>query len=104
MVILDRWYSLDQPINFGVFSENPFQHNGKVAMLYLSAEDFPLQVRSIAPGDRLPIGQGKHQKVNRVLINAKIPDSQRELTQVLVTANNTVLSVLGIKKMQWFLK
>ncbi|MEN2324739.1 tRNA lysidine(34) synthetase TilS [Lentilactobacillus otakiensis] len=97
MVILDRWYSLDQPINFGVFSENPFQHNGKVAMLYLSAEDFPLQVRSIAPGDRLPIGQGKHQKVNRVLINAKIPDSQRELTQVLVTANNTVLSVLGIK-------
>nr|WP_252893209.1 tRNA lysidine(34) synthetase TilS [Lentilactobacillus otakiensis] len=66
-------------------------------MLYLSAEDFPLQVRSIAPGDRLPIGQGKHQKVNRVLINAKIPDSQRELTQVLVTANNTVLSVLGIK-------
>lgn len=97
MVILDRWYSLNQSINFGVFSEDRPSIHGKPTIFQLSNDDFPLRVRSAAPGDRILIGQGKHQKVSRVLINAKVPDSKRESTQVLVTANNTVLSVLGIK-------
>ncbi|GAA2971968.1 tRNA lysidine(34) synthetase TilS [Lentilactobacillus parakefiri] len=97
MVILDRWYSLDPFTQFGVFTTRKPAAHGQSTTFYLRDTDLPMQVRRIKAGDRLSIGHGQHQKVNRVLINAKVPNDQRKMTSVLVDARGTVLSVLGLK-------
>lgn len=97
MVILDRWYSLSPSTKFGVFTAHKTVANSKLTTFYLQDTDLPLQVRSPKAGDRLSIGHGQHQKVSRVLINAKVPNDQRERTLLLVDARGTVLSVLGLK-------
>lgn len=97
MVILDRWYSLNESFKFGVFSDEHLPNIGKKHDLYLADDDFPLSVRPVTVGDRISIGQGRHQKVGRVLINAKVPNPRRKQAQVLVTNRGTILAVLGVK-------
>ncbi|QGV23838.1 tRNA lysidine(34) synthetase TilS [Lentilactobacillus kefiri] len=97
MVILDRWYSLNSSQKFGVFSKQQTLSASRTSTFYLDDADLPLQVRSVEPGDRVLLPQGRHQKVTRVLINAKISNDQRKHIRVLVTNRNTVLSVLGVK-------
>lgn len=97
MVILDRWYSLNRSTKFGVFSEKHSSINGKASILYLSNDDLPLVVRPVSAGDRISIGHGKHQKVSRTLINAKVPNPQRRHVRILATKRDKVLSVLGLK-------
>ncbi|MSE22374.1 tRNA lysidine(34) synthetase TilS, partial [Lactobacillus parabuchneri] len=63
----------------------------------LADSDFPLRVRPANANDQIALTNGGHQRVNRVLINAKIPSIKRNQTSVLVTASGTVLSVLGVK-------
>lgn len=97
MVILDRWYSLSNGSKFGVFTSKVAADHYQVTPLILLEQQFPLSVRYWHPGDRLRLKNGGHQKVNRLMINAKLPSEQRLKTQLLVTDDDDILAVLGLK-------
>ncbi|MCT2885160.1 tRNA lysidine(34) synthetase TilS [Lentilactobacillus parabuchneri] len=97
MVILDRWYSIDETLKIGVFRDDQPFLTDRVYHFDLADSDFPLRVRPANANDQIALTNGGHQRVNRVLINAKIPSIKRNQTSVLVTASGTVLSVLGVK-------
>lgn len=96
MVILDRWYSLQAGGRFGLFHKRP-DGRYKVTAMRLTAEQLPAMVRPWHHGDRIALKNGGHQKVHRVLIDAKVPNDRRERVSVLVAATGDVLAVLGIK-------
>ncbi|MCI1923840.1 MAG: tRNA lysidine(34) synthetase TilS [Lentilactobacillus buchneri] len=96
MVILDRWYSLKDGSRFGVFTTK-ILGNYKITTFHLSEKDFPLIIRHWRNGDRLRLKNGGHQKVSRVLINAKIPQEDRLDTNVLMTSQDEILAVPGLK-------
>ncbi len=58
---------------------------------------FPLQVRSVEPGDRLRVWGGGSRKVSRILIDAKIPRSLRPQVPLLVRENE-ILWVAGLRR------
>jgi tRNA(Ile)-lysidine synthase len=60
--------------------------------------DFPLEIRSLLPGDRLRLWgiRGSH-KVNRLLMDANVPSSMRSLVPLL-TKGKQVLWVAGVRR------
>ncbi len=60
--------------------------------------DFPLEIRSLLPGDRMRLWgtRGSH-KVNRLLMEAKLPMNMRRLVPLL-TKGKQVLWVAGIRR------
>jgi tRNA(Ile)-lysidine synthase len=60
--------------------------------------NFPLEIRSVLPGDRLQLwGNAGSHKVNRILMDAKVPSRTRSLVPLLVKGNE-VLWVAGIRR------
>lgn len=96
MVDLDQWQSIGHGRQLGCFTTDTAKMITHETIA-LTTTDFPLMVREWQAGDRLRLRTGHHQPVRRALINAKIPREQRAQQQVLVTAQGTVLAVLGVK-------
>lgn len=96
MVDLNQWQPVGDRWLLGVFQTAelaPPTHR----VVGLTTADWPLTVRTWQPADRLVLANGHHQAVRRVLINAKVPRQRRSQVAVLVTAQGTVLAVLGVK-------
>jgi tRNA(Ile)-lysidine synthase len=58
---------------------------------------FPLQIRSVEPGDRLRMWGGGSRKVSRILMDAKIPKYLRSQVPLLVR-DNEILWVAGLRR------
>ncbi|WP_114603996.1 tRNA lysidine(34) synthetase TilS [Staphylococcus sp. EZ-P03] len=60
----------------------------------IAHEDFPLAIRTRQPGDRfvLPNLEG-HQKVNRLMINRKVPKYERERLPILLNKQGEIIAV-----------
>ncbi|MDT6979992.1 tRNA lysidine(34) synthetase TilS [Levilactobacillus zymae] len=96
MVDLNQWQPVGDNWLLGVFPATA-AHRNPHRIVGLTAEDWPLTVRSWRATDRLRLISGHHQSVRRALINAKVPQQQRSQVAVLVTAQGTVLAALGVK-------
>lgn len=96
MVILDRWYLLDGGLKFGVFTTRPSEAD-KVTVFHLTDSQLPLSIRQWQPGDRLRLKNGGHQKISRVMIDLKVPKGQRLNANLLVTSQDKILAVIGLK-------
>lgn len=102
VVKLGRWYSIGNDYQIAVAdNQNFYDHNEKYQEMWLAPNQYPLRVRPWHSQDRLPLKNGGHQKVERVLIDQKVPLSERNQQYVLVDANNTVVWVIG-RKWGWF--
>lgn len=97
MVVLDRWYSVGNGVQFGVFKKLESIQNEKVSCLVLSKDDFPLIGRYGRSADRIRLKDGGHQKLRRLLINAKVPNELRHQTIVLATNQGDIVSMIGLK-------
>lgn len=97
MVVSDRWYSVGNGVQFGVFKKLESIQNEKVSCLVLSKDDFPLIGRYGRSADRIRLKDGGHQKLRRLLINAKVPNELRHQTVVLATNQGDIVSVIGLK-------
>jgi len=100
MVVLNQWQPVGNGWLLGVF-QTAFNQLPNRQTVTLSAAQLPLMVRPWAATDRLRLADGHHQTVRRALINAKVPQAQRVHVPVLVTAQGTVLAVLGVKWAVW---
>jgi len=65
--------------------------------LLLGRIQFPLTVRSVQPGDRMAIGNGKHKKVARILIDAKVPVRYRRVVPVVLMEGELLL-IVGVQR------
>ena len=97
MVEFDHWYTDTNGDCFGVFS----QPVGKVqAKVWLTDNQLPLRVRTWRPNDEVRLKNGHHQKVRRILIDQKVPQSMRPLQLVVVDHQDQVLWVVN-RKTAW---
>jgi tRNA(Ile)-lysidine synthase len=79
------------------FEDLPF-HNTDWAWFDLDDLTFPLQVRSIRPGDRInPYGMQGSQKIKKLFIDLKIKVAQRQKIPLL-ESRGTLLWVIGIRR------
>ncbi len=82
----------DLPTNIFEIRENDDKKYG----INLKEEDFPLTLRSYTLSDFILLKDGKHQKVNRLFINKKIPIYLRNSIPLLVNKNNEILFIYGL--------
>lgn len=69
-----------------------------VAWFDMTRLEFPLYLRSAQPGDRMDLlGTTGSQKVNKFLINNKIPSDQRPQIPILASAD-TIYWVVGLRR------
>jgi tRNA(Ile)-lysidine synthase len=61
---------------------------------------FPLVVRSRLPGDRIRLPGGT-KKVKKVLLESRIPPSERRCVPLVVDAEGQVLWIPGLSKAEW---
>lgn len=62
--------------------------------------DFPLQVRTFVPGDRLrPVGMNGRKKLQDLFVDLKLTREQR-VVQPLVLCGDTILWVVGLRRCQ----
>lgn len=102
VVKLGRWYSIENDYQIAVAKEKMFFNQGEHCQeMWLAPEQLPLKVRRWREQDRLPLKNGGHQKVSRVLIDQKVPLSKRNQQLVIVDAQDTVVWVVG-RKWGWF--
>ena len=74
---------------------------GKVqAKVWLTDNQLPLRVRTWRPNDEVRLKNGHHQKVRRILIDQKVPQSMRPLQLVVVDHQDQVLWVVN-RKTAW---
>ena len=66
----------------------------------VSALRFPLVVRSRRPGDRIRVTGGT-RKVKKVLLEARIPPSERHRVPLVVDAEGQVLWIPGLARAEW---
>lgn len=66
-------------------------------VIWLAPNDFPLHWRSWHAGDRIRLKGGGHQRVERVLIDQKVPQARRQRQLVLTDAADRVLWIVGYK-------
>ena len=97
MVVLNQWRTLGNGWQLGCFTTDSRDHLPASEVVALTADQFPLRVRSWQAADRLRLGNGHHQAVRRALINAKVPREERAAVPVLVTAQDEVIAALGVK-------
>ncbi len=97
MVVLNQWRTLGNGWQLGCFTTDSRDHLPQSEVVALTADQFPLRVRSWQATDRLRLSSGHHQTVRRALINAKVPREERAAVPVLVTAQDEVIAALGVK-------
>lgn len=103
VVEFEHWY----PVNANQLvalskSEHFFDHiDCSITEQWLPPQSWPLVLRPWRPGDQLLLKGGGHQLVRRALINAKVPVEDRAQQLVLATADNQILSLVGIKWSWW---
>lgn len=102
VVKLGRWYSIGNDYQIAVAKEKAFfNEETSYQEMWLAPEQLPLKVRRWQNHDQLPLKEGGHQKVNRILIDQKVPLSERAQQLVVVDAQNVVVWVIG-RKWGWF--
>lgn len=69
--------------------------------MWLAPAQLPLTLRPWRRDDRLQLRGGQHQRVQRVLIDQKVPTVDRKHQLALVDAQGTVVWLLG-RKWSWF--
>lgn len=94
MVDLDQWQKITATQSVGVFRTSPTVASQPFPLL---TSDMPLVLRPWQPGDQLKLKHGGQQLVRRILIDQKVPRSERAAVQVLVNAHGTVLWLVGHK-------
>lgn len=94
MVKFDHWYHEPGGHQWGIFSHPQAQ---TVAELWLTKKQLPLRVRQWQSTDQIRLKSGHHQSVRRILINQKIPLSQRPAQLVVVDQQGQVLWVINHK-------
>lgn len=67
---------------------------GEAYVVQVPARAFPLTVRNRRPGDRVALSGGT-RKVQDLMVDAKIPRSERARVPLIVSANGQVLWVIG---------
>ncbi|SFM30889.1 tRNA lysidine(34) synthetase TilS [Salibacterium qingdaonense] len=81
------------------------KHNEDLLILEKEEISLPLHIRPRREGDRLsPIGMTGSKKLNRILIDAKIPLRQRPFQPVVTDAEGTVLWLPFVKKSSYHLR
>lgn len=102
VVKLGHWYSDENSYQLAVAKDEAFFKPGEdYQEMWLAPQQFPLTLRHWHEADRLPLKNGGHQKVGRVLIDQKVPLSERHQQLVLVDANDVVVWVVN-RKWGWF--
>jgi tRNA(Ile)-lysidine synthase len=102
VVKLGRWYSMGNDYQIAVAEDKDFFEQGSdYQEMWLSPQQLPLTLRKWHEQDCLPLKNGGHQKVNRVLIDQKVPLLERNQQLVLVDAKDAVVWVVG-RKWGWF--
>lgn len=100
VITLNKWYLLPNGGKFIVKPNGMDQHNLKISgiiiPLHLEPDDWPLSLRYRQTGDQLALKVG-HQKLKRLLINAKVPINQRAKVPLLVNAHDELLWVVDYK-------
>ncbi|CAH0418300.1 tRNA lysidine(34) synthetase TilS [Periweissella ghanensis] len=100
VITLNKWYLLPNGGKFIVKPNGMDQHNLKISgiiiPLHLEADDWPLRVRYRQSGDQLALKVG-HQKLKRLLMDAKVPITQRSTVPLLVNAHDELLWVVDYK-------
>lgn len=97
MVKLNQWFPIWSGELFGVF-ETP-QSGAQLTyagQINLKANQLPLWLRLAAKQDKLALKTG-HQSLRRLLINQKVARDERPNVQVLVTNDDQVVAVPGVK-------
>ncbi len=67
----------------------------KMQGICLFESDFPIKIRNIKNGDKIDIKDG-HKKINRLLIDKKIPLARRKTMPVIENAKGKIIFVSGI--------
>jgi tRNA(Ile)-lysidine synthase len=67
---------------------------GEAYVMQVPAHAFPLTVRNRRPGDRVALSGGT-RKVQDLMVDAKIPRSERARVPLIVAANGQILWVIG---------
>lgn len=102
VVKLGRWYSIENDYQIAIAKDRAFFNQEEYCQeMWLAPEQFPLTIRRWRERDRLPLKNGGHQKVGRVLIDQKVPLSRRNQQLVIVDAQDNVVWVVG-RKWGWF--
>lgn len=94
-----EWVSLTNGYRVGLFhlAEKP-PMSKYVKSYILSKQQLPLTIRQKEPGDRMYLrGVEGSKKVSRILIDAKIPKSERSSWPLLVDATGQILSLVGLR-------
>ncbi|VDG21455.1 tRNA lysidine(34) synthetase TilS [Lactiplantibacillus mudanjiangensis] len=94
MVDLNQWQKITATQTAGVFEQPPTPTSQPFP---IRPTDWPLSWRPWQPQDQLTLKGGGHQLVRRILIDQKVPVTQRPLAMVLVNAQGTVLWLVGYK-------
>ena len=64
----------------------------KMQGIYLEKSDFPIKIRNIKVGDVVDLAQG-HKKINRLLIDKKIPIDRRKMMPIIENAQGKIIYV-----------
>jgi len=86
------WVAVSDQVKFGWFDEDQadvYLHQGSVLLAEVGA-DVSLTVRNRRPGDFIHLSNGHRQKLNRFLINEKVPSSIRDDIFVLADSQQEV--------------
>ena len=94
MVEFDHWYTNTNGGQFGIWSHPVGQVDAEV---WLVRTQLPLRVRTWRMDDEIRLRNGHHQKVRRVLINQKVPQTDRAQQLVVVDQNDQVLWIVPHK-------
>ncbi|MCM0599820.1 tRNA lysidine(34) synthetase TilS [Periweissella fabalis] len=100
VITLNEWYLLPNGGKFIVKQKTTqpqdLNNNAIIIPFHLEPNAWPLHLRNRKRGDKLTLKNG-HQKVTRVLIDAKVPIEERDLISIMVDAHDQVLWVVGYK-------
>ncbi|WP_165815266.1 tRNA lysidine(34) synthetase TilS [Levilactobacillus bambusae] len=96
MLKLNHWYRLSKFEEVGLMTSQP--NTGDVQQVWLTPSAFPVGVRPWQPGDKYRLANGHHQAVARLMVNDKVPQSQRNSVNVVSTHDGTILQVIHFRR------
>ena len=94
---MGKWVTLSSTEKIGLFEPDQVQLQASDDVLKVGASQQKLGVRHRQPGDKLLTASGS-QKVKKILIDQKVPNSQRDRVWVVCQKSNEVIWVVGHKK------